>query len=187
MTRHDYSFDLETLGTGRNSYILSIGCAKFDIETGDVLDTFYSKTRCGDEFKIDFKTVQFWMKQDDEVKKDLFNKEDNNEIHWVLNSLRNWLEDGCIVWGNGSTFDISLLEDAYKLCKELLGYKVEIPWHYRNIRDVRTVVDLASIGGFKKKHVEREGIHHNALDDAIYQAKLVANAYCYLATSCYHE
>jgi inhibitor of KinA sporulation pathway (predicted exonuclease) len=177
--RHDYSFDLETLGTGRDSYILSIGCAKFDIMTGEILDTFYSKTRCGDEFKIDFDTVAWWMKQDHQVKKDLFS-DYTDDIQWVLNSLRHWLEDNCIVWGNGATFDIALLEDAYRLSDPLITYDLKIPWHYRNIRDVRTVVDLASLSGFDKKKVEREGTHHNALDDAIHQAKLVSESFRYL-------
>jgi inhibitor of KinA sporulation pathway (predicted exonuclease) len=177
--RHDYSFDLETLGTGRDSYILSIGCAKFDIETGEILDTFYSKTRCGDEFKIDFDTVAWWMGQDDQVKKDLFNDAGTIGIKFALQDLINWMcstgnPKSNKVWGNGATFDISLLEDAFNLRGEL------VTWEFWNIRDVRTVVDLASIDGFDKKKIEREGVHHNALDDAIHQANLVSEAFEYI-------
>jgi exodeoxyribonuclease VIII len=71
------------------------------------------------------------------------------------------------MWGNGATFDISMLEDAYR------QYEIEIPWKFWNVRDCRTVLDMyESIRGGFNKTVNRQGAH-NALDDAKFQAQYI--------------
>ena len=51
----------------------------------------------------------------------------------------------------------------------------EPPWKFWNVRDVRTVVDLAKPFRNLKKDYKRKGTHHNALDDAIFQASYVSD------------
>ena len=50
---------------------------------------------------------------------------------------------------------------------------MEIPWKFWNVRDCRTVLDMyeSKRGGFNKSG-NRAGAH-NALQDAIYQAKYI--------------
>jgi len=71
------------------------------------------------------------------------------------------------VWGNGATFDISILEAAYR------QRGIPIPWAFWNIRDVRTIAALAW-PHVKKDHTEFVGVPHRALDDAKHQARYVS-------------
>ena len=63
--------DIETLGTGPNSVILSIGAVEFD-ETG-VISKFYEAIdpeSCTDwGLQIDARTVLWWMDQNDAARK----------------------------------------------------------------------------------------------------------------------
>lgn len=71
------------------------------------------------------------------------------------------------LWGNGSGFDCSILEDLYN------DHQIATPWHHRNERDLRTLLELypqaQDVGVF-------EGEKHNALDDAMHEAKQLIKA-----------
>lgn len=159
--------DLETMGITPDSAIVSIGAVVFDPRGNIVTDvTFYTELDWEAQGRhIDPSTVEWWSKQSKEAKAAHFGLEDFSD---QLVNLANWLPKDAKVWGNGSTFDISMLEDAYRQ----LG--IEIPWKFWNVRDCRTVLDMyeSKRGGFNKK-VNRDGAH-NALQDAIFQAKYIS-------------
>lgn len=171
--REDISFDLETFGTKQGSYISAIGVAKFDIRTGEIQDTLYMKTRCPEkEFNIDIATIQWWMKQDERAREEIY---DANRMHIyeALKLIEEFVGAKSFVWGNGAAFDIALLESAF----EKMFPVFEIPWKFWNVQDMRTIVNVAEYLGFNKKRVPREGDHHNALHDAIHQAKIISQAF----------
>jgi len=185
----NYSIDLETLGTRYDSYILSIGIAAFNIETGEIINTFHKKTVCDDNFNIDLSTVMWWLNQNDEARKAITKREtitangvsSEVPIEMALNELSNFIPDhkNSIVWGNGSSFDITLLDHAYHKC----GLKQ--PWIYYNVRDMRTIVDIAKSMGFMKERIKFEGVKHDALADAEHQALVISNAYNYIRNRVY--
>ncbi len=94
----------------------------------------------------------------------------------VLINFSNWLGHGDLkhtrVWGNDPSFDITILENAYRACN------ISIPWQYYNIGCVRTIASLAAV---KKcvKYIDRNRptLEHDALSDAIAQCKDVQNYY----------
>ena len=108
-------------------------------------------------------TIEWWSTQSQEARDALGGEDDLKE---VLVGLASWIPSNAKVWGNGSTFDISMLEDAYR------QHGLEIPWKFWNIRDCRTVVDMFETqrGGFGQN---RKAASHNALEDAIAQAKYI--------------
>lgn len=76
-----------------------------------------------------------------------------------------------LAWSHGAGFDLPMLKPAYDACG--LTY----PLYYRAGRDTRTLFDDAGIidhGALLKKH--RYGTLHNALDDAITQARAITEA-----------
>jgi len=158
--------DLETLDRIPSSKLVSIGAVIFDPRYGRISkDTFYveldhkaQKGRTSDK-----ETVDWWKKQSPEAKKAL---KGTTKLEDALENLAFWVPSDCRVWGNGSTFDISMLEDAYR------QYNIEIPWHFWNIRDCRTIKDMyeSSRGSWEKGY---SGTKHNALDDAKHQAEYV--------------
>lgn len=157
--------DLETMGTTPDSAIVSIGAVVFDPRYGIVTDkVFYMELDWESQNRlIDQETVEWWAEQSEEARAAHYGLDDLDE---ALTLLAQWLPKDAKVWGNGSTFDISMLEDAYR------QLNIEIPWKFWNVRDCRTVLDMYESvrGGFNKKS---GGTLHNALDDAKYQAKYI--------------
>lgn len=155
--------DLETMGINGNAAIIAIGAVAFDFE-GNLGSEFYEVIDLESSVLnggiIDASTVLWWMKQSDEARKE-FERKSRDEYE-VLNELTYYLGqfEDVKIWGNGASFDNTILANAYRRN----GYKV--PWKYYNDRCYRTMKNLAL-------HIkmERSGVHHNALDDAISQAK----------------
>ena len=79
-----------------------------------------------------------------------------------------FIGDDVKVWGNGSVFDISILDKWF----DMLG--MNAPWKFWNVRDVRTVVDIMNIN---PKEFSFDGIKHNAIDDAIHQVKYMTSKF----------
>jgi hypothetical protein len=151
--------DLETLGNGSNSVIISIGAVTFD-HTG-IGDTFYANIdpqSCADAgLKMDVSTVMWWMQQTEQSRA-VFKKV-NSPLEVVLGEFSAWFPAGATLWGNGSTFDNVILSNAYR------AIGVKQPWDFWNDRCYRTLKSL-----YPHVKLERSGVAHNALDDAKSQA-----------------
>ena len=171
-----YSIDLETLGTRYNAAVISVGVQQFDPNSGKLGATFYkeidfdSAIRAG---KPTGDTIRWWMTQGEKARRIFAKSPEKVSVAQALDELATWMRGMAgapKVWGNGAGFDITILEHAYD--NGCVGLRE--PWHFTNIRDMRTIVDAA---GEAIKWPEREGVHHNALDDAIYQAKVISLAW----------
>lgn len=165
--------DLETLGLKPNSVILSVGAALFSLD-GQIEPLYHRRITiqsCLDAgLEVDGDTVEWWMNQKEENRGRLFAVKTKplGATLWELdNVVKSVRPNGIYVWSHGSNFDTVLYENA---CKKT---GMSIWWDYRNVRDTRTLFDLAN---YKYK---ASGIH-DALDDAMNQAKAVCEAYALL-------
>ena len=165
--------DLETLGVKNGAPIISIGAVFFDPDTGDLGGEYHRKIKFESscEKRVpDASTIRWWMQQSDEARMSVLSG--GNKTIDVLKDFCDFLLDNAvddvIVWGNGASFDISILESA------LNDYEIKVPWKFWNVRDVRTVVDMASRIHIKKSDFPFDGIKHNALADAKHQANYVS-------------
>lgn len=168
----DVMIDIETLGRKSGCAVLTIGAVCFDRYTGELGETFYAAmdremaTLYG---HVDPETVKWWERQSDSAKVDAFNGTESPLV--IANKFSEWIDGDDLVWGNGSVFDITILEAWFEeTC-------VKIPWKFWNVRDVRTVVD---IGNVNPKQFTRKGTYHNALDDAIFQVEYTTAALQFL-------
>lgn len=175
----DVSLDIETLDNKFSSAILSIGAVAFDRRTGKLGKTYYREIDIDSAIKygtVSASMLCWWMNQGEKAK-EIFDdsaKGKERKVH-----LATALQEFCtfirslgapFVWGNGSSFDVTIIEHAINTG----SVGLVAPWSFWNVRDVRTVVDLAeTITPWRKASVERDGVHHNALDDAAHQARLV--------------
>lgn len=154
--------DLETLGNNSQSVIIAIGAVEFDTETLELGRTFYQvvdpQSCVSAGMKMDTSTVMWWMKQDVKAK-EAFNVK-GNHIDVTLMDFSAWYPKDACFWGNGATFDNVILSNAY----ELIG--LPKPWGYSADRCYRTLKNL-----YPDIAIEDYGVAHNALDDAIKQAK----------------
>lgn len=155
--------DLETLGTTPGSVILSLGATTFG--TGSHCSTFYRQINKDaypmDRFHTDKDTVLWWKSQGETARSVAFSGTKHpEEVLIAFSFWLNTLGKTPLIWGNGSDFDNVLLSETYRL----LG--LATPWKFYNNRCYRTLKNL-----YPEVKLKREGTHHNALDDAITQAK----------------
>ena len=171
--------DLETMGKKHNAPIVAIGAVVFDPATGSIGESFY-KVVCLESSVnwgavIDPSTVIWWLKQSSEARSAIVN-DDAIPLQDALLQFREFVDDNVAggskkaqVWGNGASFDNSILRSSYDCIAE------DYPWEYWNDRDVRTMVELGQAISFDPKTtIPFEGSRHNALADAIHQARYVS-------------
>ena len=182
----DIMIDLETLSVEPNAVVLSIGTCEFDIN-GNIgaqnhmilVPTIDEQVALGRHIGGD--TVAWWMRQG-AMAKLLFSQQlggiSYSSVSGALDDLdasfaklRGRHPSGMPgVWGNGAGFDNVILETLYR------QFDRRPPWHFGNNRCFRTLRALAP-------HIpyDREGVEHNALDDAISQAKHAQKVFRWLS------
>lgn len=163
--------DLETMASSVDGVIVSLGACFFnEEEVGDSLylvldrDEQLAKGR-----KVHESTMKWWADQHAEARK-VFDAP-QTPVKNALNCFQQWIDVygttplDVEMWGNGSDFDNALLADLYSM------WGIAKPWSFRNNRCFRTLKNICVAYG-SHDLPQREGTHHNALDDAIYQAAM---------------
>jgi hypothetical protein len=167
--------DLETFDSSPTAMIVSIGAVKMDLERFKLTgEEFYQIVRPGLYGTIGPDTVLWWLQQSVEAQK-MFRApaEKMMELPEALNKFSLWITgegvqtnpDPPAIWGNGATFDNVILRHAYQLCC------IPAPWSYRHGFCYRTM--YRNFPG--NKPYEKQGVQHNALDDAKSQALALIN------------
>ena len=156
--------DLETMSTSPNAAIVQIGACYFDVygikETFCVNVNLHSEAAFG--FDIEADTIMWWLSQSKEAQDSIRQTPMESSIALIDTSV--FLRRADWIWSH-STFDFVILMNHYR------KLKIAPSFHFRNSMDIRTLVNLT----VDKSRAIREGIHHNALDDSIYQAGYVTN------------
>lgn len=165
----DVMLDLECYGLRPGCAVRSIGAVCFDPNTDELGAEFYANIRLqGESFglTVDPKTWKWWA----EPAQDLANAmlmTGQRSLGDVAQCFREWFHgvNGGNVWAHGAAFDQPIWDVASK------AVGVDVPWHYRAVRDTRTLYALAE---YEPKW--SIGTKHNALDDAKHQAMCVQAA-----------
>lgn len=161
--------DLETLDTKATSAILSVGICAFDIH--GIHDQQYFVLECQEQLNkgrtISFDTLEWWFRQDKAVTDAVFNQK-KMSVKRFLDGLGYFCSKNNIrkVYAQGTDFDIAMMTHIHN------QYDQQLPWDFWLVRDTRTVYDM-----MQSQKPTREGTHHNAMDDAIYQAECVIQAF----------
>ena len=171
--------DLETLSTSQDAVIVSIGACMFDPRDSGVEHTFHAHLNLGQPGRtFTDSTIRWWMRQSDEARSAAFGEPlEKASLPFALNAFAQWFRanGGAEVWGNGAAFDVSILEHAYRTTESAPS----APWAFYNIRELRTLRALPEVADVPR--VEPE-LAHDALSDAIAQAKHVQALYKKLVT-----
>lgn len=181
--------DLETLGTGDNATIISIGAVQFsrtEMGTTESLIPVPIKSKNPEFYQvinfasvtqgvIDGSTVKWWLQQDPSLIKDLLSQPSVDADH-AFKNFSEWVdnlehEDGpyqICLWSKSPVFDEIILKNAFK------EFFIPWPFMYHAGRCVRTVLDtLYFLDVDINTVVPFVGSPHNSLDDAKHQAKQV--------------
>lgn len=165
--------DIETLGTAPGSAIIAIGAVAFEW-IGAEKSAFYAnvdhKTCESAGLKVDPETVKWWSSQRPEAIAAL--KPNKLPLVTAMSEFTKWFRasGGVYVWAQGANFDPPLMEAAAR------AVGATLPWRYYNVRDTRTLYDIANQFGFDTRNFVIDRIEHNALDDARHQVRLVCAA-----------
>lgn len=180
---NDISIDCETLGKDYDAPVIAIGARAFNKETGKLGPKFYAEVEIASALKIgrvDGSTIAWWIGQSTRAKA-IFERPDKDKksmatvlvefMHWAISGHN----DGPLnVWANGIGQDVVWIER----CFARGGYGLTLPWQYDMPRDMRTLVDLATVvTGFDRSKIASVGVEHNAVDDATYQANVISAAW----------
>lgn len=161
MPKNRVMVDIETLGLDRDSAILSIGAVRFDEnELGEEFHVLIDQRSCQEAgLSVDLETLDWHLLQGTFQGRELT---DGRGLEWALQAFVDWYGYADTIWANSPSFDCEALEYA----GDLVG--VEMPWHFSDERDVRTVKNLSCA-----VEPEFDGTEHHALDDAKHQARTV--------------
>lgn len=177
----DISLDLETLSTRNDAALVSIGAACY---IGDELRVFHNVLGFDPEgaeqtdAHVCRDTQQWWQSPEQAVAANHILDSLETDIavdtrRQAIQNLRDWIvmavvddhqADKVALWGNGATFDISIIEYHFRQC----GIKMPVPFYM--YRDLRTRKEDAMMAGCEEFREPRE-LKHTAAADAVYQLR----------------
>lgn len=146
--------DIETLGTTPDAHILTIAAQIFDPLQKDWLgQSYYARIdfESQENRRIEQGTLEWWATQK-ESQTEAFAEDNRIPLDQALTELGRLIWQSKRIWANGSNFDMTILEDAYK------SYNMALPWQYFHVRDARTVYSLVP-------NLEKYPASHHALED----------------------
>ena len=163
--------DLETMGTGGNTAIVSIGACMCDVGQRAGPDgQFYRNVSLRSSLKAGLKvtaeTVNWWLHQSKEAQDDLFRPvpvELQDALYAFSEFFR--LSGAQYLVGNDPSFDNAILADAF------MAVGIRQPWKYQANRCLRTYRSLCSQ---EVENMAFNGVMHNALHDAVHEADILA-------------
>lgn len=160
------SIDLETLGRSPSAPILSVGLVLFNdtevLSRHEWFPDIQEQLNAGAE--PDASTVLWWFETADTARLPQV-EATRTPVASVLAAIRATLPGGCLVWGNGPSFDCAILAELFR------RHGQPTPWEFWNERCLRTLLSLKP-GATRV----RPATPHCALSDAEAQALTVINA-----------
>ena len=135
----DLMIDLEGLGTGPDTTILTIAAQAFDpLDHGCYDQQYYARVtlESQEDRAIDQGTIDWWATQPAVVRDEAFNEQGRIPLDQALDGLGKLIWHSNRIWAQGPTYDMNILEHAYK------SYGKTLPWKYYMVRDSRTVFSL---------------------------------------------
>ena len=170
----DLMIDIETLGTNNNAHVMSIGMVWFDRHHPDeplielpIIHPELNQTLS----KIDAKTVQFWMQQNSEAKQIFADTVERTHLYVAATQVMEQVKQASRIWAKDPDFDCVILANFVSHYGDN-----NFEWPFFNNRSVRTMLDNYPVA----KNIPFEGVKHNALADAVHQAKQMQMCYTLL-------
>ena len=135
----DLMIDIETVGTGPEACILTIAAQSFDpLGTGYYTQHFYARVDPDSQpgRNIEQGTIDWWATQPPEAQEEAFGEHNRVSLDSALEELGKLIWQSKRIWAQGPTFDMKILEHAYK------SFGRPLPWKYYIVRDSRTIFSL---------------------------------------------
>lgn len=162
--------DIETLGSGPRAEIIQIGAVAQPMVGTDASQRHCWSVRSGQRGReIDMDTMAWWVDDMERVGvlRQILCDSGRVDLMAALSELSRWAERFPVAeWWSFGQFDFPILEDAYRQ----IG--IHVPWDYRRLRDLRTLLDVTGV------EMDRNRMYaHNALSDAVAEADALRKAW----------
>lgn len=167
----DIMIDLETFGNNSNSVIVQLGACYFDRVTGEIGETLKLNVSAASEqengFRMDVSTVEWWLEQSQEARESILAEPrvTTSEMMLTFNNFVKGKPKN--IWSH-ATFDFVVLINHYRELNVIPSFK------YSHAKDIRTLIHFADLDWWG---IPREGTHHDALADCIFQVKYCTEAF----------
>jgi len=169
----DLMIDWETMSTHTNAQLLQLGMCFFDADDE-------SEQYASSEFKLDQTeqveagrhaskgTIAFWEGEDQILLENLKSGTYTMEAGSMLfrNTYKEFAAPGCRVWGNGSSFDETLLRSMLEQTDN-----PHTPYAFWKVRDMRTMLEQWPVEKVKA------AVKHDGESDAIAQAMTIKKCF----------
>ena len=165
----DLMIDLEGLATGPDTTILTIAAQAFDpFGDGWYEQQYYARVDLDSQSnrRIEQGTLEWWATQPAAARDEAFAEDNRVPLDQALDELGRLIWHSKRIWAQGPTYDMTILEHAYK------SYNKPIPWKYFAVRDSRTVFSLWP-------GLEKPPTSHHALEDCRRQIVLLQDTFKY--------
>ena len=162
--------DIEGLATGPDTCILTIAAQAFDpFGQGYYNRHYYARIDLESQPNraIDNGTIEWWATQPAHAREEAFNEQGRVPLDQALDELGKLIWHSSLIWSQGPTYDMNILEHAYK------SYGKPLPWKYYMVRDSRTVFSL-----WPDQPIPPTS--HHALEDCRRQISMLQNTLKYL-------
>lgn len=163
----DLMIDIETAGTAPAACILTVAAQAFDpFKRGYYEQQYYARVDIDSQSNrnIEQCTIDWWATQPSAAKDEAFNPDGRIPLAQALAELGKLIWQSKRIWSNGTTFDMTILENAYK------SLDMVLPWQYHTVRDARTVYSLVP-------NLNKYPASHHALEDCRRQINLLHDAF----------
>lgn len=170
----DVMVDIECMALTEDAAVIQIAAVQFEPVLGGkvvICDSFNTGIKLvGQARYVDPDTLLWWLTQGERARGVMMDCLGNGiGLEQALMLFHSWYEQRkprC-VWSHGAAYDIPVLQNAYR------QYGQEPPWGYRDVRDTRTL-----FMALKDPDIDLpENLAHDAIQDAVHQAKCVQRAF----------
>lgn len=173
--------DIETCGINPGCIVTEIGIAI--IEQNKVIDKAFWRLNPSEEIfhlgmTVESDTAKWWTEFPIEKRENLVNGSNNEfvSIYQILPIINTFVSKYKIdyFWGNSPDFDFKILDELINRINDFDKTEFKFPWNcFWKLRDVRTLIRGSGLNNSEIKNINQ----HNALDDAIYEAEQLCNAF----------
>jgi hypothetical protein len=166
----DLMIDIEGLGTGPETTILTIAAQEFNPLVRDQYGRQYYvrvDLESQEGRSIEQGTIDWWAQQPAVVRDEAFAEDGRVTLREALEGLYKLIWQSNRIWAQGPTYDMNILEHAYK------SLNIPLPWKYYSVRDSRTLFSLVP-------QLTSYPASHHALEDCRRQIMLLWDALEYL-------
>ena len=172
----DVMVDIETMGTGADTQVISIGAVRWRLDQMDDESTlaeedrtFYARLDLASQASkgrtTAADTLKWWSKQSPAARA-VFDEEEES-VARALNRFSRFCRGAKRIWGNGNMFDNTVIRSLYTTYDK--DYPVEY-WNDLDVRSLKYFWNKLTNYMFNGKMPDiKFGEAHNALDDACRQ------------------